>query len=634
MAIPDSTGDTAQPDGEGDGPDKPPHAHSSSSSTITPNQLAANLDQALKFSSTNASSMSSANGNGIAHPNSYPLPPPESFPAGVKEPGLTRGALEKLERQNRQANGPITAVGPVKKALSTAAPAAAGGGPTPIITSTTKPGSNSHPSSGAPSPVPTSPTSTYWDGPSRPPSAPASRAPSMSGGVSGGRVNGHGHITVVPPPPAVHVPLGRERRASKASDILPSTPLSHKKAGSVHSEKDGKEGGGGHKFTLKDLLGSGPKLNRKSSQRSTSSRRSDSDAGSNYGGTGSGHGGTKSVGGDSAVSLTQKYGVCQKVAIGKGATSVVRLAHKWDRTEEKLYAIKEFRKRRKNESEKEYVKKLTAEFCISSTLHHPNIVETVDLVQDENQHWCEVMEFCPGGDLYAAIKKGSAGQGYDALWFSDGMSPSEVECCFKQILNGVAYLHSQGVAHRDIKPENLFFDTKGHLKIGDYGASTVYRLPWEATVHMSTGLCGSEPYIAPEQFLGKPYDARLVDIWACGIVYYCLHFQELPWRAAQPASDPLYSAYATACASTNTAVSACPPTINNLNPRACRSLMRRMLEPDPRQRATIEEIVAHAWIQTIEVCHEVEEAKHVHVSARAMGMTYLGVGGGGNGNGV
>ena len=47
-----------------------------------------------------------------------------------------------------------------------------------------------------------------------------------------------------------------------------------------------------------------------------------------------------------------------------------------------------------------------------------------------------------------------------------GMSPSEVECCFKQILNGVSYLHSQGVAHRDIKPENLFFDSKGHLKVG------------------------------------------------------------------------------------------------------------------------------------------------------------------------
>ena len=48
------------------------------------------------------------------------------------------------------------------------------------------------------------------------------------------------------------------------------------------------------------------------------------------------------------------------------------------------------------------------------------------------------------------------------------MSPSEAECCFKQILYGVEYLHSQGVAHRDIKPENLFFDTQGHLKVCSY----------------------------------------------------------------------------------------------------------------------------------------------------------------------
>jgi len=121
------------------------------------------------------------------------------------------------------------------------------------------------------------------------------------------------------------------------------------------------------------------------------------------------------------------------------------------------------------------------------------------------------MEFCAGGDLYAAIRKGS-------------MSATEVECCFKQLLTGVDYIHKQGVAHRDIKPENLFFDARGQLKvrssdqlavvlvlpgwltylpfqIGDLGSSTVYRLPWEYTIHKSSGLCGSEPYIAPEQFL-------------------------------------------------------------------------------------------------------------------------------------
>ncbi|THV01257.1 Pkinase-domain-containing protein [Dendrothele bispora CBS 962.96] len=447
-----------------------------------------------------------------------------------------------------------------------------------------------------------SPTVSDYDWSSQPStranSRAPSRAPSMSGGVSGSKLQ----MSTVNPPPANGVV-----RSNSSSNATESTVVgtARPKPASVHST-DGEK----HKFTLKDLLAAGPKLNRKSSQRSTGSRSSrKSDGESIDERYTNGKSGPKSTAGDSVTSLSQKYGVCQKVAIGKGATSVVRLAHKWDRTEERLYAIKEFRKRRKNESEKEYVKKLTAEFCISSTLHHTNIVETVDLVQDENQHWCEVMEFCPGGDLYAAIKKG-------------GMSPSEVECCFKQILCGVEYLHSQGVAHRDIKPENLFFDTKGHLKIGDYGASTVYRLPWESTIHMSTGLCGSEPYIAPEQFLGKPYDARLVDIWACGIVYYCLHFSELPWRAAQ-ASDSLYSAYASACASPQAATSQCPLTISNLSPRACRGLIRRMLEPDPKQRATIEEVIKHSWIQGIEVCHEAKEPKHVHVHARQLALAQM-----------
>jgi tRNA A-37 threonylcarbamoyl transferase component Bud32 len=198
----------------------------------------------------------------------------------------------------------------------------------------------------------------------------------------------------------------------------------------------------GNRFTIKDLIGmgDGTRMQRKQSDRG-------SQRGSDKGSTkGSEHDGA------STASLLKKYGVCDKAAIGKGATAVVRLAHKWDRREEKLYAVKEFRKRRKNETEKDYVKKLTSEFCISSTLHHMNVVETVDLVQDEQQHWCEVMEYCPGGDLYAAIKKG-------------GMSSGEVECSFKQILKGIQYLHSMGVAHRDIKPENLLLDGRGHVKV-------------------------------------------------------------------------------------------------------------------------------------------------------------------------
>ncbi|KAF7340305.1 Pkinase-domain-containing protein [Mycena venus] len=466
------------------------------------------------------------------------------------------------------------------------------------------------------------------------------------------------------PRPAPAGPFGQARGVH----ILLRTP-SRNPGPTVASEASQ---GGGHKFTLKDLLANGPKLSRRSSARSASSRHS-ADSGSevSWRDGGSVKSGKSKEDKESRKSGKgeERWGERQERGWGLDCESVEKVwAHKWDRSEgDKMYAVKEFRKRRKTETEKEYVKKLTAEFCISSTLHHVNIVETVDLVQDEQGRWCEVMEFCPGGDLYAAIKKG-------------GMSPSEVECCFKQILSGVGYLHSQGVAHRDIKPENLFFDTTGHLKIGDYGASTVYRLPWEATIHMSTGLCGSEPYIAPEQFLGKPYDARLVDIWACGIVYYCLHFQELPWRAAQ-SSDQLYAAYAAAAAATppppltaappSTATNGhaangsapasatstpssstlhtgttttqthtvdrdrhgtnstlqFPPTISNLSPRACRPLIRKMLEPDPKLRASIDEVLGCAWVKGVEVCWEVgDRAKHMHVNARAMAASVVGEG--------
>ncbi|KAG0204034.1 serine/threonine-protein kinase HAL4/sat4 [Mortierella sp. NVP41] len=289
--------------------------------------------------------------------------------------------------------------------------------------------------------------------------------------------------------------------------------------------------------------------------------------------------------------LLKKYGICDKGNIGQGATAVVRLAHKIEESE-KLYAVKEFRKRRKDETEKEYVKKLMSEFCISSTLHHENVVETVDLVQDEHQHWCEVMEYCCGGDLYNAIKQGH-------------MSRIEIDCCFKQLMNGVAYLHSMGVAHRDIKPENLLLDGKGRLKITDFGVSDVFRMCWEKSAHLSKGLCGSEPYIAPEEFKSKEYDARRVDIWACGIVYYCMVYHGIPFRAAT-SQDPNYQHFLTM------------REINGYEPFeklpvGCRKLMKRILDPNPETRITIEEIMEDEWFKSIETCvHGENQDPHRH----------------------
>ncbi|KNE55130.1 HAL protein kinase [Allomyces macrogynus ATCC 38327] len=290
--------------------------------------------------------------------------------------------------------------------------------------------------------------------------------------------------------------------------------------------------------------------------------------------------------------LSEKYGVSIKGVIGKGATAQVRLVAKPDESApdgpSKIYAVKEFRKRRKNETEKQHMRKLTAEFCISSSLHHINVVETIDLIQDENEHWCEVMEYCAGGDLYSIIKTGQ-------------MDQNEIDCCFKQLVMGVHYLHAHGIGHRDIKPENLLLNTEGHLKITDFGVSEVFKMCWESEPHLSKGICGSEPYIAPEEFAGGEYDARQVDVWAVGVVYYAMTYRGIPWKQATKA-DPNYAYYLSNRKRNFEALDRLPD--------GCRELMYKILEPDPRKRITVAEIISDAWFKSIQVCFHCPEYDH------------------------
>lgn len=87
--------------------------------------------------------------------------------------------------------------------------------------------------------------------------------------------------------------------------------------------------------------------------------------------------------------LGKKYGKWGRV-LGSGAGGTVRLIKASSKNGGSIYAVKEFRPKRNGESEKEYQKKVTAEFCVGSTLKHRNIIETVDIVSDHG-HYYEVM---------------------------------------------------------------------------------------------------------------------------------------------------------------------------------------------------------------------------------------------------
>ncbi|GMF99316.1 unnamed protein product [[Candida] boidinii] len=282
-------------------------------------------------------------------------------------------------------------------------------------------------------------------------------------------------------------------------------------------------------------------------------------------------------------SFGERYGTCQDV-IGSGAFGVVRIAHKkLPNGQEALFAVKEFRKK-PSESEKKYSRRLTNEFCISSSLRHLNIIDTLDLLRDAKDEYCEVMEYCAGGDLYSLII--TAGK----------LEYSEADCFFKQLLRGVHYMHEMGVAHRDLKPENLLLTSNGTLKITDFGNAECFKAAWEEDISYTGGICGSSPYIAPEEFTTEEFDARAVDIWACGVIYMAMRSGRQLWKVANT-DDEFFNIYL----SKRKDAKGYEP-IEALKRARCRNVVYSILDPIPERRISSIQILNSEWVREIHVC--------------------------------
>ena len=167
--------------------------------------------------------------------------------------------------------------------------------------------------------------------------------------------------------------------------------------------------------------------------------------------------------------LQTKYGKFGKV-LGSGAGGSVRLLKRG--SDGVTFAVKQFRDRHPYESERDYNKKVTAEFCIGSTLHHGNVIETLDIIHEKG-HWYEVMEYAPF-DLFAIVMTGR-------------MSKAEIACSFLQIFAGVTYLHGMGLAHRDLKLDNVVVNERGIMKLIDFGSASVFRYPFENDIVLASG---------------------------------------------------------------------------------------------------------------------------------------------------
>ncbi|PSN60010.1 Pkinase-domain-containing protein, partial [Corynespora cassiicola Philippines] len=308
--------------------------------------------------------------------------------------------------------------------------------------------------------------------------------------------------------------------------------------------------------------------------------------------------------------------------LGKGATAEVRIMARKGFNSEDLVAVKEFRSREKDESEDDYIKKIKSEYSIAKSLHHPNVVETVRLCTNRGR-WNHVMEFCIYGELYTLVERklfAGGSEGYYSL--------NDRLCFFKQLLRGVDYLHSHGIAHRDIKLENLLLSREGHLKISDFGVAEVFSgehpglraAGGECGKNMgevrlsAPGICGSLPYIAPEVLEKKgSYDPRPLDVWSCAVVYLAMTFGGCPWQAAKTEFDH----YARFKKGWDKWIvdhpdgrifdgpdghPKCGKLFSHIQPPAMKRLILNMLNPNPEKRITIRDALSTAVIKNIECC--------------------------------
>ncbi|XP_064471226.1 serine/threonine-protein kinase Chk1-like isoform X2 [Ornithodoros turicata] len=213
------------------------------------------------------------------------------------------------------------------------------------------------------------------------------------------------------------------------------------------------------------------------------------------------------------------------------------------------------------------------EICMHRLLTHENVIKYYGH-RKEGTFQFIFLEYASGGELFDRIEP------------DFGMDQCNAQRYFKQILAGVEYLHSKGVAHRDLKPENILLDANDNIKISDFGLATVFRHKGEE--RQLTRKCGTLPYIAPE-VLVKKYKAEPADIWSCGVILVALLAGELPWDQPSPVCEQFR--WWKECKITESPWS----KLDNL----ALSLLRKILAPHPTRRYTLEQIKCHKWIQKV-----------------------------------
>jgi serine/threonine protein kinase len=184
--------------------------------------------------------------------------------------------------------------------------------------------------------------------------------------------------------------------------------------------------------------------------------------------------------------------------IGEGGMSRVYLAEREDDGLQLVLKMLDPRLARDPASRARFVR----EYKIIQRIQNEHVVMIFDQGFASDTPWL-AMEYFPGGDLQARIRKGISSMGALKI--------------LVQMAEALDAVHSAGVVHRDLKPQNIMFRENLRLAILDFGLAR--ELDATSTLTQKGMVMATPLYMSPEQCLGHPHDER-GDLYSTGVILY------------------------------------------------------------------------------------------------------------------
>jgi len=265
--------------------------------------------------------------------------------------------------------------------------------------------------------------------------------------------------------------------------------------------------------------------------------------------------------------------------IGRGGFShVYKVSHK---NTGKIYVIKLMCKQ--DIINKNMVEQINREVKIMYKINHPHIIKLINHFEDDENVYL-IMELGAKGQLYSLLKK-----------FSHGLDQIRVAQYMREIISAVKYLHELDppIIHRDIKPENILLDSNNRCKLADFG--------WSNFISPNTvrkTFCGTPQYISPEM-LSREGHGPEVDIWALGVLCFELLTCNTPFNGNN--ESEIYQ---------NIKALNIDWQGDDFNPLA-KNLIIKILKFNPKDRPSLDEILAHPWFESFPPTMPLLEVKKI-----------------------